>query len=191
MPRTTYTTDQKMAALVELERCRGDILRASLNTGIPERTLYTWRRRFYAENKQQQTPAPPPLLKGLPTFGNDAETLAYVRQQMMSQLVRLVSTFQEDNAIATPQQRALALTQLIDRLIKLDHHLDPYMPNALYQFPDEEQSIFAYPRTEGLSEDEDNESEDDEEDIDAHAFKYPASKTEASLPPSSIKILWG
>src|SRR5689334_8646912 len=53
MARTTYTADQKMAALVELERCRGDILRASLNTGIPERTLYTWRRRFYAENKQQ------------------------------------------------------------------------------------------------------------------------------------------
>src|SRR5438105_2838799 len=98
MPRTTYTTDQRMAALVELERCRGDILRASLNTGIPERTLYTWRRRFYAENKQQRSPVPPPLPKEIPTFENDAETLAYVRQQMMSQLVRLVSTFQEDNA---------------------------------------------------------------------------------------------
>jgi len=179
-----------MAALVELERCRGDILRASLNTGIPERTLYTWRRRFYAENKQQRPSAPPPLQKEMPIFENDAETLAYVRQQMMSQLVRLVSTFQEDNAIATPQQRALALTQLIDRLIKLDDHLDPYMHTALYQFPDVEQSIFLSPRTEDLSEDEDNESEDNkQEDIDAHTFKYPESKTGTGCPRFLSKSL--
>jgi hypothetical protein len=182
MPRITYTADQRTAALVEVERCGGDIIRASLKTGIPERTLYTWRRRFYAENKRQQTP-PLPSLKAIPTFKDDLESLAYIRKQMMSELVRLASTFQEDSTFATPQQRALILTQLIDRLIKLDEHLDPYLPTNLYQSPNGEQVTFLFNHDLKVVDDEDDQP-DDENDIDTRAYNHPESKMEASPPPS-------
>ncbi|MBA3869321.1 MAG: hypothetical protein H0X30_09210 [Anaerolineae bacterium] len=184
MPRMTYTVDQRTAALVELERCRGDILRASLNTGIPERTLYTWRRRFYAENKRQQPPTLPPP-KAIPAFNDDFESLSYIRKQMMSELVRLASTFQEDTAFATPQQRALILTQLIDRLIKLDAHLDPYTPTPMYQSPDEKFVPFFMRHNVEVIDDEENDQREEEEanDID---YNHRESKTEASLPPSDL-----
>src|SRR6478672_11100034 len=159
MPRK-FSPTEKARALAHLHNT-GSFPLTALQTGISERTLYTWRQQEFLQQTLQQQPPAPLLQKETPTFENDAETLAYVRQQMMSQLVRLVSTFQEDHALATPHQRALALTQLIDRLIKLDDHLDPYMHTALYQFPDVEQSIFVSRRAEDLSEDQDDESEDD------------------------------
>jgi transposase-like protein len=183
MPRK-YSQSEKADALTCLHRT-GSFPITAMQTGISERTLYTWRQQEFLQQTLQQ-PTPAPLLqKETPTFENDAQTLAYVRQQMMSQLVRLVSTFQEDNAIATPQQRALVLTQLIDRLIKLDDHLDPYMHTALYQFPDTEPSIFLSRRPQYSPEVEDSELEDNQqEDGDAQSFKYPESKTEASPLPS-------
>ncbi len=63
------------------------------------------------------------------------EALAYIREQIMSELVRLTAKFEEDNAFATPQQRAAILTQLLDRLIKLDVHLKPYEPTEMYRLP--------------------------------------------------------
>ncbi len=181
MARMTYTADQRTAALVEVERCGGDIVRASLKTGIPERTLYTWRRRFYAESKRQQTP-PLPSPITIPTFDDDLESLAYIRQQIMSELVRLASNFQEDNAFATPSQRAIILTQLIDRLIKLDDHLQPYEPSDMVRLPNGKLVNFEIDYDVQPVEDEDDRQHNDEE-YQASFYKYSGIKRD--VPPSS------
>jgi len=101
----------------------------------------------------------------------------------MSELVRLASTFQEDSAFATPQQRALILTQLIDRLIKLDAHLDPYTP--MYQSPDGNfVPLFIGHKIEELPDDDTDLCDEEEDDIDAQAYNHPESETETSLSPS-------
>ncbi len=132
MPRK-YSPSEKADALAHLHRT-GSFPLTALQTGISERTLYTWRQQeFLQQTLQQQKPAPP-LQKEIPTFDDDLDLLDYLRQQIMTELVRLASNF-DDNGFATPQQRAVILTQLIDRLIKLDQHLKPYQPEEMYRLP--------------------------------------------------------
>lgn len=133
MSRTTYTTAEKTAALLQLERLGGNVSLASLQLGIPERTLYTWRRRFYAENKRQQPPPPLPPIH-LPDLEDDLQVLTYLRRQIMSEVLRLSSSFVDDVVFTTPQQRVTLLTQLVDRLLKLNTHLHTH-PRA---YEDEE-----------------------------------------------------
>ncbi len=182
MSRMTYTVDQRTAALVEVERGGGDIIRASLKTGIPERTLYTWRRRFYAENKRQQSPLPPSPIP-MPALDGDLESLTYVRQKIMSELVRLAATFQEDTTFASLQQRVIILSQLIDRLIKLDYHLDPYHPGGMYQLPDAEVVPFRFGYHAEKAGDE-NEINDD--NVDGQSDECSETTTEPSPSPPSI-----
>jgi transposase-like protein len=133
MPRK-YSPSEKAAALAYLHRT-GSFPITALQTGISERTLYTWRQQEFLQQTLQQQKPTPPLQKEIPTFDDDLELLDYLRQQIMTELVRLASNFQDDNGFATPQQRALILTQLIDRLIKLDDHLKPYEPSEMYRLP--------------------------------------------------------
>jgi transposase-like protein len=133
MPRK-YSPSEKADALAHLHRT-GNFPMTALQTGISERTLYTWRQQeFLQQTLQQQKPAPL-LQKELPVFEDDLDALAYLRQQIMTELVRLSSNLQDDTGFTTPQQRALILTQLIDRLIKLDEHLKPYEPSEMYRLP--------------------------------------------------------
>jgi transposase-like protein len=124
MPRK-YTPTEKADALAHLHQT-GNFTLTALQTGISERTLYTWRQQEFLQQTLQQQKPDPPLQKEIPTFADDYDTLAYIRSQIMIELVRLTTNFQDDTAFTTPKQRILTLTQLIDRLIKLDDHLEPY-----------------------------------------------------------------
>ncbi|MEZ4666629.1 MAG: helix-turn-helix domain-containing protein [Anaerolineae bacterium] len=122
MSHITYTPSEKTAALLQLERLGGNVVLASRQLGIPERTLYTWRRRFYAENKRQHPPLPLPPTD-LPDLEDDLQVLTYLRRQIMSEVLRLSTSFVDEAAFTTPQQRVTILTQLVDRLLKLNSHL--------------------------------------------------------------------
>jgi transposase-like protein len=127
MPRK-YSPSEKESALNRLREI-GSIPLTALHTNISERTLYAWRQQAWLLQTLQQRTPPPPLQKEAPIIEDDLEALTYLRGQIMAELLRLSSSFETDNLFTTPQQRVIILTQLVDRLIKLDAHLRTH-PNA-------------------------------------------------------------
>jgi hypothetical protein len=123
-----YSPEQKAAAMVRLERNHGDLHRTAAQTGISIRSLYEWSCSIQAW-LLQHTPLDVQDTAVFPAFENDMETLAYVRQQIMDEMVRLSSALKSDTGISTPYQRVLVLSQLVDKLMKLDLHLRPYAPS--------------------------------------------------------------
>ena len=119
-----YAPDLKQQALEILRDTGGDINQAHLKTGVPERTLYRWRRGLWQSWRRTSAtsvlPNPP---KPLPQFEDDLAAMDYIRQKIMSELLNLANNFQADSNYMTPAQRIILLTQLTDRFIKLDEYL--------------------------------------------------------------------
>lgn len=125
MPRQ-FTPDQKANALEILASNGGDIPQVHFQTGIPQRTLYRWRSELWQTWRRQAPPPPSP--KPLPQFKDDLDALAFLRHKIMTELLNLANHYSESSAYTTPSQRVAFLSQLIDRLMKLDEHLKPYKP---------------------------------------------------------------
>lgn len=121
---THYPADLKRQALEILRDTGGDINIAHIKTGVPERTLYNWRREIWQNWRRNAPnavlPNPP---KPLPQFEDDLEAMDYIRQKIMAELLNLANNFQTDANFMTPAQRIMLLTQLTDRFIKLDQHV--------------------------------------------------------------------
>ena len=120
-----YTPDQHAAAMVVLERNHGDVQQTSVQTGISVRTLYDWQRSMQAWLQHN-----PPAVQNtaeVPAFESDLDALAFIRQNILGELSRLSASLKHDAGFSTPYQRALVLSQLMDKLLKLDLHLKPYM----------------------------------------------------------------
>ena len=130
-----YTPQQKTQALELLKDTGGNVAHTHAKTGIPERTLYNWRRELW-QSWRQHTPSPNSP-KPLPQFEDDLDALTYLRQQIFSEVVNLGSNIQLDSAFTTPAQRVTLLSQLLNHLMTLDQHLEPYTPapTVTYVFP--------------------------------------------------------
>jgi transposase-like protein len=126
MSRRVYSRDEKVNILAKLQANGGNIILTAVQEGIPERTLYTWHRQFYAENQRRQSP-PPSSPISLNNFADDMQVMKYLRRKIIAELLSVANTFDGVNAIS-PAQRMTLLAQLMDRLIKLDTHLKPYVP---------------------------------------------------------------
>ncbi len=206
MSRSIYSPAQKEAVLARLTTNGGDIGLTSRQTGVPRRTLYTWRQELWERQLQQfrhsQHPSPPvppslTLLSSLssdhtvvplspetgqgeqvsaaapalpphptappaasdkpavplsPEFGGEGRgegvsppseadnvlLLQRIRHRLIGELAALTA---EGLQVSSPYQRILALTMLLDRLMKLDAHLEPYTPinkirTVEYVYPD-------------------------------------------------------
>jgi hypothetical protein len=121
-----YTPDQKTAVMVLLERAGGNVPLVSQRTGIPVRTLYNWQCQLLP-HLQQYAPFVPNPAETL-AFDDDLSALAFIRKQIMDEMIRISSSLKNDNGITTPYQRVLVLSQLMDKMMKLDLHLKPYVP---------------------------------------------------------------
>ena len=119
--RNSYTTAQKTAAMTVLERNGGNIQLTAQQTGIPYRTIYDWQRDMLPM-LEQYAPASARPPTEMPTFENDLDALAFIRQNILGELSRLSASLQYDSGFSTPYQRALVLSQLMDKLLKLRHH---------------------------------------------------------------------
>ena len=119
-----YTPEEKHAALETLRRNSWNITRTAHETSIPERTLYRWW-----QNWRRQTPSPPlpssPPPAPIPEFQDTTEAMTYIRQRIINELLTLIQTFDQDFALASPYQRVMAITHLLDRVLKLDHYSPP------------------------------------------------------------------
>ena len=120
----TYSPQEKDLILGKLAANEGDVHQTFLETGVAERTLYRWRAELWQSWRRQVPPPPPP--KPPPEFETDLQALAYLRRKIMMELISVADAFEHSANFATPSQRAKVLTQLLDRLIKLDEHLKPY-----------------------------------------------------------------
>jgi hypothetical protein len=127
MTKRSYTAEEKIHALSLLAQNGGDILRTSVQTGIPDRTLYTWYRRYRAENQQRNVSVSPPIPPSI-DLDNKLDTLSFLRRQMMTELFSLASTIGSGAELANPYQRARALAQLVDKLMQIDIYLRQYTP---------------------------------------------------------------
>ena len=142
-----YTPDEKAAIIAHLDLNRGDILLTSQQMGIPTRTLYTWwqqvcfqRRRRQHEMSDLPLPSPsegspvaantalPTPQVDLPLFENDLDTMRFMRSRIMQELLKLTLSLNDNFDGTTPYHRVLILSRLLERLMKLDEHLKPYIP---------------------------------------------------------------
>jgi transposase-like protein len=108
MHRKRYTEAEKRAALARLHENSGNVRLTSAETGVSPRTLRTWAQR------QQSAPAPP--VESEPVE-------ARLRDLLMDNILRLADSLEATIDDAPLNQRASALAQLIDRLLKLAHKL--------------------------------------------------------------------
>jgi FAD/FMN-containing dehydrogenase len=122
-----YTPYHKAAAMVQLERNNGDTQTTASQLGIPVRTLQDWSRGIQAY-LLPRAPLPARDLGIIPAFDNDLETLAFIRKHIMDEMLRLAVSLNDSPSHSTPYQRVLVLSQLMDKLMKLDQHLQPYQP---------------------------------------------------------------
>jgi transposase-like protein len=139
-----YTPEEKSAILAKVQFNRGDISLTHLQTGIPERTLYAWRREeIFLQRQQQHTISSLPQQSSLESpdlaqpaattlelsaFENDLEAIKFVRSRIMQELLNLSTSLGDDSGVASPYHRVLILSCLLERLKKLDDHLEPYIP---------------------------------------------------------------
>jgi len=135
MPRH-YTTHQKADALQVLDTAYGDIALASQRTGIPERTLRDWRRERERSSPPSPPPfsAPPPPPNEAPEFEDELDALIYMREQIMGELLNISANIQDTFAQTAPHKRLRVLSDLLDRLMKLDEIVKPYQPVPWYRF---------------------------------------------------------
>ena len=126
--KTQYSAAQKAAIMTLLERNGGNVTLTAQQTGIPYRTIYDWQREMLPL-LQQYAPQSIPKAVETPTFENDLDALAFIRQNILGELSRLSASLQYESGFSTPYQRALVLSQLMDKLLKLDVHLKPYTPH--------------------------------------------------------------
>jgi hypothetical protein len=118
---------RKANALVHLHLNGDDVKFTSEQLGIPERTLFDWRRDWYAENPPPQHAARGSLRS---EFADDYAAVAYVRQQLMAELLNMADAFRDGTILMNTSQRIQLLPRLLDRLMKLDQHLKPYKPQV-------------------------------------------------------------
>ena len=126
-----YSPAEKAAALEQLERNAGNIALTAAQLGISDRTLYSWRQKLWLQQLLLRQNSSPPPQSPIPTFPDDLTRMDYIRTQIMDELVRVADTLKEMPAATTPNQRALVLSHLLDKVMLLDAHLKPYRPKPV------------------------------------------------------------
>src|SRR5690606_3593455 len=111
------------------ERNNGDILLASLPTGVPERTLQHWRIRQKWQKANVAMPQISRQKKELPSLlppeiadiesAKEDDVFKYLREQLMRELLQMVANLADEMDEATFHQRVTALAKLIDRYPKV------------------------------------------------------------------------
>ncbi|MBZ0299151.1 MAG: hypothetical protein K8J31_05400 [Anaerolineae bacterium] len=125
-----YSDEQRQAALDCLAANEGDFQLASEETGVPAATLRKWARREQATGQELVQ-----LQERLTALRQQvkAEPSASVRERMENELLdsmvdnalALAKTIQNDLDSAPLSQRATALNQVIDKILKLLAMLPP------------------------------------------------------------------
>lgn len=120
-----YTAEEKKQILDILDENLGNIVLTALQTSIPARTLYTWRQELQQKPELPQSEIAAvsrenpelPQSNLLPPPPQEGE-YTRIRRLLMHHILRLTNNLSEDPD--TVNIRAIALTRLLDRAIKLE-----------------------------------------------------------------------
>lgn len=156
-----HPPEQKNTALRLLAETYGDITATHLQTGIPPRTLRAWRQEMrrqpswlpekvsvwqpsLAANVAAAPTAPTLFNDALSTQDDDqnfdlAAVLKTLRGQLLSHIFDLSARLNEDSEAI--HLRVIALTRLLDRVVKLDALIAPHEQQQQiisfeFQYPD-------------------------------------------------------
>lgn len=102
MPRR-YSDDEKERILYQLVINDGNVSLTARETGVPERTLYLWKRQLHAKSSS--------LLQ------NAEVHFAHIYEHLMQHALTLAETLDPESPLLL--QRVTALSRLIDRVIKI------------------------------------------------------------------------
>jgi transposase-like protein len=160
MPRR-YSDEQKQQAIERLIANGGDVTRTSAESGIPENTLWRWRRAHQIPVLPKTLPPPPPpqnlplsnaLERGPggevthPLPADLSEALLEVRGELMDVVRYLTRSIRPAVDEAPLNQRVMAVAQLIDRVVKLGvqvpgEPVEVIIRNAVEKEEDDEDGI--------------------------------------------------
>ncbi len=134
-----YTPKQKADALQHLDDNYGNVPLTALQTSIPERTLRDWKRLRKLETLKQLPPKKVAQRQQQKEYEEEDTTAAYtrIRAHLMQHINTLLDTLTDDPD--TANLRAIALTRLLDRTIKLEAFVQNETDHAIrieYQYPD-------------------------------------------------------
>jgi len=163
MPRQ-YTPQQKEDALRQLAVNKGNVALTSIQTGVSERTIQRWQQRLRLENAgakplpaplsappppKENTPPPSPPPKNdppQPETDDDqslreqtCNELRSLRNQLMRHIFNITADLSQDDDLFN--HRTVAITRLLDRVMKLDAQLNELHPQetilrVVYTYPD-------------------------------------------------------
>jgi hypothetical protein len=92
-----YTAQEQANALVRLHSNGDDIPLTARQLGIPERTLYTWFRRWQEENQRQNSSLLlPPINR--PDFEDDLDTL-FISDNRLWANCNMAESFRTDSSL--------------------------------------------------------------------------------------------
>ena len=135
-----YPPERKAAVLQQLQANHNNVALTSIQTGVPERTIRDWRRKHWLEKALPPQGTPAAAAKPALDYGEETEALKFVRQQIIQEVVSVASNLADTLNTTAPYHRILALTQLLDRLIKLDAYIPETERERVvrfeFQYPD-------------------------------------------------------
>jgi len=124
-----HTDLEKQQILRCLVANNGDTQLTSIQTGVPVRTLRDWRMKYLPpEWRRQHFQGAFPLADGRqfpPLPANESQALRDIQRRLMEMVNRLSLSIDEVIDEAPLIQRAAALSQFIDRVIKISAQLPP------------------------------------------------------------------
>jgi transposase-like protein len=149
-----YSADTKKITRHLLETNGGNVELTSHQTGVPPRTLRDWRREYAIQSPQQKEMR---RRRQEAVFSKDADSddlsaqFKILRTRMMDEALNIANSLSEDSNGLSLNQRVIALSRLLDRLLKL---------NIRFPAPKTEVVVIEY------GDDDDLVSSDDDEDDD-------------------------
>jgi transposase-like protein len=166
---TRYSPDFKSLVARLLWMYGGNVSLVSHLTGVPERTIRSWRWNIIPHEFRQENPLEQQEQAALLPHKNSstaaADNLEVLHTRLMEQTLALVSSLSTDADAAPFPQRAMALTRLIDRIVKLEAHvpsLDFEEVHIAFDKPTYEQDDDDLNLPDDTSQSEDNMSPDHE-----------------------------
>lgn len=149
-----YTNQQKADALQQLDDNDGNVMLTAIQTDIPKRTLYEWKRQRKLQaikdgqpasgTLQHKKSAVPPQQSAANTDQPDDDEDPYlreyttIRKRLMDHIFTMTDSLIDDPE--TAHVRIIALSRLLDRVIKLEaltrKETDDRVIRIEYKYPD-------------------------------------------------------
>ncbi len=148
-----FTPEYHSTILQILDNNRGNIIRTSLQTGVSERTLYSWQRKRalsqqQPQNLQQSLSLPPPQ--------NSEDEFALLRQRLMRNILAIADSLELNIESGSLTARVKAIRTLLDSLMDLESQFETESSTPIFriEYVDEHGRVHNSPPKEAFNDDE-------------------------------------